>query len=116
MTEKVLAQNAIGYNGQKFQQKYVLPDGKILQIDASVYVPDIEEIHKYQYILSESKENDSFSNKLLYSVFGDRALEMEYEDDYPILILRNSSNAGDYYIYSVYTPMSGATVYHKGNS
>lgn len=49
-------------------------------MDASVYVPDIEEIHKYQYILSEPKENDSFSNKLLYSVFGDRALEMEYED------------------------------------
>lgn len=112
LTEEVLAQNVISYNGEKFQQEYVLPDGKILQIDASVYVPDIEEIHKYQYILNEPKENDTFSNKLLYAVFEDRALEMEYEDDCPILILRNSSNGGDYYMYSVYTPMSGATVYY----
>lgn len=109
--EEVLAQNATSYNGQSLQYEYVLSDGKILRIDAAVCVSDIEEIHKYQYILNEPKENDNFSDKLLHAVFGERALEMEYEEGYPILILRNSSNGGDYYMYSVYTPMSGATVW-----
>lgn len=111
LTEKILAQNAISYNGQKFQQKNVMSDGKMIRIDASVYVPDIEEIHKYQYILNEPKENDSFSSRLLYAVFGDRALEMEYVDGCPILILRNSSKAGDCYMYNVYSPLSGPTVW-----
>ena len=111
LRETRFAREAVSYRGQVFQQECVLSSGQKLHMDADVCVPEIQEIHKYQYILSEPNENDVFSNKLLYAVLGDRVSELEYKEGYSIRILRNTDRIGDYYMYCVYTSSAGATVY-----
>lgn len=94
--------------GTKIERTIQRTDGKRLRIDAGVNTESVKGVSRYKYILQPI--TDEIRQSLFQSVFATRTSEMEYDERNDVWELRNSSQAGDYWLYQISFSNGGATI------
>lgn len=94
--------------GTKVERTIQRADGKELRIDAEVNTEGIAGVSRYKYILQPVTEE--IRQSLFQSVFATHVSEIEYDERNDVWELRNSSQAGDYWLYQISFSNGGATI------
>lgn len=83
-------------------------EGKKIVINGAIHIGDAEYIAKYRYISKPVTEE--IREELFQAYFGERAAEVNYDEKNDLWRLNNSSQGGDYYLYTTPYPNAGPTV------